>query len=102
MAKQYFGLPQDQYLEVEHADATEALQQRFGTGRHASLRGKASSTRQYDVALVDCMAGSGRVPLPCRSAQFIELLHKAVRKDGLVIQNIWHYSPTAPEKVATE
>lgn len=102
MAKQYFGLPQEKYLEVEHADATQALKSRFGTSPNASLRGKANSTKQFDVAFVDCMAGAGRVPLPCRSAQFIELLHKAVRKDGLVIQNIWHYSPTAPEKVALE
>lgn len=105
MARQYFGLPQSRHLEVEHADATQALEQRFGKTMHSNnafLEGAASDVELYDVALVDCMAGSGLVPLPCRSAHFVALLHKALRKGGLVMQNIWHYAPTAPEEAASE
>lgn len=102
IAREYFGLPQGEHLQVENADATEALQQQFGTSRNVTLRGEIDSTELYDLALIDCMKGSGEVPFPCRSAQFIELLHKAVRKGGLVIQNIWHYSPADPKKVASQ
>lgn len=107
MARQYFGLPESRHLEVEHADATSSLEQRFGKGdsvrtNSVFLEGTMRDTELYDVALVDCMAGSGLVPLPCRSAHFVELLHKALRKGGLVMQNIWHYAPTAPEEAASE
>lgn len=102
MATEYFGLPKGRHLEVEHADATEALEKRFGKSGNVFLEGEARSIELYDVALVDCMAGSGLVPLPCRSAQFVELLHKALRKGGLAMQNIWHYAPTAPDEVASE
>jgi len=107
MARQYFGLPESRHLEVEHADATQALERQFrksGSSRssEAFLQAEATDAELYDVALVDCMAGSGLVPLPCRSAQFVELIHKSLHKGGLVMQNIWHYAPTQPEEVASE
>lgn len=102
MARQYFGLPKNRHLEVEHADATEALKTRFGKNSNVFLQADGGARKLYDIALVDCMAGSGAVPLPCRSAQFVELLHKALRKGGLAMQNIWHYAASAPHKIAAE
>jgi len=90
-AQRFFGVASTRgTLNIEQADALAAVTTSVEKGK------------QYDVALVDCMAGGGLVPESCRSSEFIGLIHKSLAPGGVVMQNIWHYAPTAPEQAARE
>jgi hypothetical protein len=89
VAKRYFGLDQTEQrfpgrLSLQKADALVALE------------GRAFETapERYDAVLVDCFAGAGEVPESCRSRQLAEAAKRVLKPAGVLLQNIWDYSPT--------
>lgn len=51
----------------------------------------------YDAVLVDCFAGHDRVPLGCRSTQFISMTRALLKGDGILLQNAWGRSSASKE-----
>jgi len=88
VARQYFGLSEAEAqfadrIFIEQADASTAVQQK--------------QANMYDMVLVDCFAGGGVVPESCRSREFADRVVNLLRNEGVLLQNIWHYSPDHPE-----
>jgi spermidine synthase len=69
-------------LLIEKTDAFTAVTQR------AQKAGDA-----YDAVLVDCFAPGGEVPESCRSQEFAEKVKHILKPGGMMLQNIWNYSP---------
>lgn len=91
-ARDYFGLHGSEQLyndriSVEEADALDAVERR--------------PADMYDAVLIDCFAGGGLVPETCRSQRLAEGVNKILKPQGVLLQNIWHYSSTHAE-VATD
>lgn len=75
VARAFFGLPESEksgQLQVTQGDALPVV------------RSKKPST--YAVAVVDCF-GDARLPLNCRSRDFVDALYWAIRPGGEVLQN---------------
>mmetsp|Transcript_38942 Transcript_38942/g.70903 ORF Transcript_38942/g.70903 Transcript_38942/m.70903 type:complete len:298 (+) Transcript_38942:40-933(+) len=96
VAQRYFGLASTEAanesaehprLVVEHGDAEAAVQERLQKSLHG----------QYDAVLIDCFAGHGDVPETCRSESLAEGVRGILKPGGLLLQNIWDFSPNHPE-----
>jgi len=88
VARLYFGLAESEKLFadrliVQHTDAITAATQK--------------EDNSYDMVLVDCFAGGGMVPESCRSREFADGVVNLLRTSGVMLQNIWHFSPEQPE-----
>lgn len=91
VARRYFGLGDSEArfgrrLAVQQADSLAAVEQRA-----------ANASSAYDAVLIDCFAGGGEVPESCRSRPLLELLRGLLKPGGVLLQNIWHYSPERPQ-----
>lgn len=85
MATRFFGIREAKArytnrLQVEEADALHAV----------STKAAAS----YDAVLVDCFIGAGKVPDNCRSQQFAEGVRRILKPSGVMMQNMWVWSPS--------
>lgn len=94
VARKYFGLGDSEQeftgrLTVEQADALAAVQERADT-----------APGSFDSVLVDCFAGKGIVPETCRSASLAQSVQALLKPGGMLLQNIWHFSPNVPEVAA--
>lgn len=81
MGKRYLGLQPGERLVLKQDSALNATQ---------SL---ARSGQKYDAVVVDCFGDGGRVPIDCRSRQFLAAVYETLKPGGTVLQGIWHYSP---------
>mmetsp|Transcript_31960 Transcript_31960/g.72931 ORF Transcript_31960/g.72931 Transcript_31960/m.72931 type:complete len:298 (-) Transcript_31960:19-912(-) len=95
-ARRFFGLTaaeaaeenaENPRLVVEHGDAEAAVRGRLQKSLHG----------QYDAVLIDCFAGHGDVPETCRSERLAEGVRGLLKPGGLLLQNIWDFSPNHPE-----
>lgn len=78
MAERFFGFRAEPGRnEVETLDALAAVQRHAGAGD------------RYDAVLVDCFEARGRVPATCRSLEFLQGVHKTLKPNGTVIQQVW-------------
>jgi len=91
VAKRFFGLSDSEQrfgtrLAVQQTDGFSAVEQRAN-----------ASSGSYGAVIVDCFAGGGEVPEGCRSERFVSLVHQLLQPQGVLLQNIWHYSPERPQ-----
>jgi spermidine synthase len=77
VAGRFFGVPNAGRSMIETSDASAAAAARAAAGK------------TYDAILVDCFAGDLRIPLACRSAQFLDSLRRITAPGGQVIQQVW-------------
>jgi len=94
MARRFFGIGDAEKkfgdrFTVQQADALLAVEEKTSFAPDS-----------YDAILIDCFGGSGSVPESCRSRRFAEGIKLLLKPSGLLLQNIWDYSPGHPE-VAT-
>jgi len=87
LATRFFGIREakaryNHRLQVEEADALAAV--------------SAKAAANYDAVLVDCFIGAGVVPESCRSLQFAEGVKRILKPAGVMMQNMWVWSPSVP------
>lgn len=87
LSRAYLGLGElektyGQRFFVEQIDGLAAVNERAG-----------SSVEAYDAVLVDCFSKGSMVPESCRSREFAQKVKTILRPSGMLLQNIWHYSP---------
>lgn len=80
VAEQLLGFRPDSGNKLEIADS-------MGAAHRRAVVVSAGGPR-YDVALVDCFDGKGRVPETCRSDTFVTLVRSMLNPGGRVMQNV--------------
>lgn len=87
LASTFFGFQEGEQNALEVTDGLAAVRER--------------PAGEYDAVLVDCFAGQDRVPMGCRSEEFLGAARRLLKPDGVVAQNVWARS-SASDLVAKE
>mmetsp|Transcript_22814 Transcript_22814/g.53295 ORF Transcript_22814/g.53295 Transcript_22814/m.53295 type:complete len:305 (+) Transcript_22814:54-968(+) len=101
-ARRFFGVAASESLAVGSAEGSKSGQARMlveqmDAEAAVAKRRQAASVGEYDAVLIDCFAGHGRVPETCRSRRLADDVKGILRPGGMLLQNIWDFSPDHPE-----
>lgn len=105
-SSRYFGVPLvpgesevvvDDALNIVRREDAERHSNR--TAAFLAVGAPAIGEAGWDIVVVDCFIGGGRMPEHCRNEEFVIHLHQLIKPNGFVMHHMWHTSPKKPEVV---
>ncbi len=92
VAEQYFGIVQDEYLQVAICDGRVYLAQQLS---------HLHQEHPFDLMLIDVVIGTGYSPYRMATKEFYELCQSCLAPEGAIAVSLFHVEPFFAEKMQT-